>query len=274
MIRLTLPTFLAATLLAQSGAPRFDVAAIKPSSEAMLNYMFVRAQPGGRLTATAPVKLLIQNAYSLQPFQIVGGPSWVESDRYEIDAKAEGNPPREQLLAMLQPLLAERFHLQTHRETRELPVYALVVSKGGSKLPSPQDGSCTKQDPNSAPILPPPGTPPPCGRIVVRASPAGVRMLGGQVPLSEFIRVLSTVMGRTVLDRTGLTATYDISVGFTPDSLAAGLPPLNIPSAGASDSAPPSIVTAIQEQLGLKLESTKGPVNVLVIDRVERPTAN
>ena len=274
MIRLTLPTFLAATLLAQSGAPRFDVAAIKPSSEPMLNYMFVRPQPGGRLTATASVKLLVQNAYKLQPFQVAGGPAWAESDRFEIDAKAEGGPTREQLMEMLRSLLAERFHLQSHTETPELPVYALVVSKGGAQLSVPKDGSCTRIDPASAPVLPPPGTPPPCGRIVVRASPAGVQMLGGEIPLSEFVRVLSTVMGRSVLDRTGLTATYDISVGFTPDSLTAGLPPNNVVPATPSDSAPPSIVTALQEQLGLKLEATKGAVEVLVIDHIERPTAN
>ena len=175
---------------------------------------------------------------------------------------------------MLQPLLQDRFHLQTHRDTRELPVYALVVAKGGPKLPAPKDGGCTKQDPNAAPALPPPGALPPCGRLAVSGAPTGIRIRGGQIPASELVRILSMVMGRPVQDRTGLTGVYDVDVEFTPDSLAAGLPPLNGPAAAPSDNAPPSILTAIQERLGLRLESTKGPVDVLVIDRVERPTAN
>ena len=270
MIRLSLVVTIAAALFAQ--AAKFEVAAIKPSTEPMLNYMYVRPQPGGRLTATGPVHFLIQNAYGLQPFQVVGGPAWANSDRFDIDAKAEGNPTQKELVAMLGPLLEERFHLKSHRETRELPVYNLAIAKSGLKLTAPKNGNCSPVDSNPM-VLPPPGTAPPCGRLVVRASPTGVTLLGGQVSISEFERVLSNVMGRKVLDRTGLSGTYDIQVTFTPDSLAAGLPS-GVPPPPTGDAAPPSIVTAMQEQAGLKLESAKAPLEVLVVDHVERPTAN
>jgi uncharacterized protein (TIGR03435 family) len=273
----------AAALLAQSAAvSKFEVASIKPSSE--LRFMAIRPLPGGRLTATAPVKLLIQNAYFLQDFQIVGGPSWIDSDRFEIDAKAEGNPTRDQLFRMLGPLLEDRFQLKTHRETRELPVYALAIAKNGPKLTAPKEGACSALDPSGPPPPPPrPGQPlsPPCGHLGVLGERAGVRIQGGQIAIPELIRILAMVMGRPVLDRTGLSGTYDISVVFFPDSLAAGLnhqvkagDGSAAPPATAPDNGPPSIVTALQEQLGLKLDSAKGPVEVLVIDHIERPTAN
>lgn len=266
----------AAALYAQSAAvPRFEVAAIKPSN--VQNMMYVRALPGGRLNALAPLKLLLQNAYSLQAYQIVGGPSWIDSDRFEIEAKAEGNPSREKLLQMLQPLLADRFHLQAHRESRDLPVYALTVAKGGPKLPAHQAGSCVSLTPDSGPPRPAPGFSPPCGHLGILGVPNGARLLGGDIALPELIRTLAMILGRPVLDRTGLTAAYDVKLEFTPDSLAAGLGRQVKNSAEPqppSDDAPPSIVTALQQQLGLKLESTKGPVDILVIDHVERPTAN
>ncbi len=268
---------IAAALFAQSPAPKFEVASVKPSSEN--RFMDVRPQPGGRLTATGPLKLFIQNAYSLQAYQILGGPAWIESDRFQIDAKAPGNPDRQQLLRMLQSLLEERFQLQTHHESRDLPVYLLVASRSGPKLAAPKAGSCVSPAPGpDVPPPPRPGQPAafPCGHMGIMLQPSGARAEGGQIEIAELVRILSIIMGRPVQDRTGITSTFDVHLEFTPDTLAAGLPSPMGPAAAAppSDSAAPSILTTIQEQLGLKLESAKGPVDVLVIDHVARPTPN
>jgi uncharacterized protein (TIGR03435 family) len=257
--------------------PQFEVASIKPSQEQ--RFMTVRPLPG-RLTATAPVRLLMQNAYTVQPFQIAGGPVWINSERYEIEAKADGNASRAEIFLMLRSLLEDRFQLKIHRETRELPVYALVAAKSGFKLPPPKEGSCVSPPPDAPPDwaggrMQPPGQgqPPParCGSVSVMLEPAGARMQGGKIPMTEFIRVLSMVLGRSVIDRTGFTELFDVRLDFVPDEITEAMP---APPPNAGDSNFPSILTALQEQLGLRLESTKGPVEVIVIDHVERPSAN
>jgi uncharacterized protein (TIGR03435 family) len=258
-----------AALFAQSAAPpHFEVASIKPSSAPRFTTS-ARPMPGGRFHAVGPLRLLIRVGYNLHEFQVLGGPAWIDNDPFEVDAKAEGNPTREQLLEMLQPLLEERFHLKVHRESRELPVYALGIAKSGSKLPAPKD-SCIPFDP-TAPL--PPVTSPPCGRLAVVGSATAWQLRGAGIGIPELVGTLANTLGRAVLDRTGLTGTYDIHAEFTPDSLTAGMAGMFGPPA-EPDKAPPSIITAVQEQLGLRLESTKGPVDVLVIDHVERPTAN
>lgn len=253
--------------------PKFEVAAVKPSQE--MRFTRIRPLPGGRLTATAPLRLLMQNAYGLFPFQIVGGPDWIKSDRYEIDAKAEGNPSKDQLLVMLQTLLEDRFQLKTHRETKEMAVYTLVPAKGGPKLPAAKEGSCVTPVPGGPPL--PPGLVPECGRIRIMMEASGARLQGGQVPLTELVGILATVMGRPVIDKTGFTGTFDLQMDFIPDLATAGLPM----RPGSSDGAPsapnpetPTIFLAIQEKLGLKLESTRAPVETMVIDHVERPSGN
>jgi uncharacterized protein (TIGR03435 family) len=267
----------AVTVLGQTARPKFDVASIKPTGSRGGGMM--RAMPG-RLIAGAPLRVLMQAAYDLQPFQIVGGPEWVEWDAYEVDAKAAGNPDRAQIFAMLQSLLEDRFQLQVHRESRELPVYALAAGRSGLQLPSPRPENCA-DDAEPQP-LPQPGARvqpagegprpvPRCGGVNVTLEPGGARMWGGTVPMAEFVRVLSRVLGRSVMDRTGFSGLFDVKLDFLPDDTTAGLPP---PPPGAIlDSATPSIFSAVQ-QLGLRLESTKGPVEVLVIDHVERPSAN
>jgi len=117
------------------------------------------------------------------------------------------------------------------------------------------------------------GQPPParCGSVSVMLEPAGARMQGGKIPMTEFIRVLSMVLGRSVIDRTGFTELFDARLDFVPDEITEAMP---APPPNAGDSNFPSILTALQEQLGLRLESTKGPVEVLVVDHVERPSAN
>jgi len=265
-------------MFAQSAAaPRFDVASIKRDTSALPRHT-VRPLPGGLHTENATVRMLMQNAYSLQSFQIVGGPGWIESEGYNIDAKAEGNASRSQVFLMLQSLLEDRFQLKVHRETRELPAYALTAAKGGLKLPSPKEGGCASSTPDASTWaggrMPPPGqgqpTLAPCGSVRVFLLPSGARMQGGRIPMPEFIRILSMALGSPVIDKTGFTQLFDVRLDFLPDETTAALPAPPSPP----DDANPSILFAIQQQLGLKLESTKGPVEVLVIDRVERPTEN
>jgi uncharacterized protein (TIGR03435 family) len=265
-------------------APRFEVASVKQSTSHP-SFMMVRPRAGGLTAENAPLRLLMQNAYGVQAFQISGGPGWIQSDGYDIEAKGDGKASRDETFLMLRSLLEDRFQLKLHRETKELPVYALTVAKGGLKLQPPKEGSCIPVDPNGT--LPPPSNTPgqrapgfPCGMPGVMMEPSGVRIEGGKVAMPDFIRVLSMVLGRPVVDRTGFAETFDLRLDFTPDEAAAGLPR----SAGAGDpdspppaadpGGPPPIFAAIQEQLGLKLESVKGPVEVLVIDHVERPSQN
>ncbi len=222
--------------------------------------MYVRTLPGGRLLVNAPVRLMLMNAYGVQFSQLVGTPDWLGSETWTIDARAQGNPTRDNSMLMLQSLLEDRFHLKIHHESREMPVYALTVARGGLKLPKAKEGSCAtpvsgQPDPSA----------PPCGRVRISMSPQGVLMEGGSAALSELARVLAIPLSRPVVDRTGLSAAFDIRLQFVDDASGTTL------SAEASNS---GIFTAIQEQLGLKLESTKAPVEVVVIDHIERPTAN
>jgi uncharacterized protein (TIGR03435 family) len=262
----------------QESRPQFEAASIKPSSTR--DSQMVRPLPG-RLVANAGLRLLIQNAYSLQPFQIVGEPNWDE--RFEIDAKAADRSDRAQIFLMLQSLLEDRFHLRVHRETRELPVYALVAAKNGSKLPRPKDGAC-ENPPADAPnewaggrMQPPgqaPASLPRCGQVRATIDVPGIVLQGGKASMAEFVRMLSLVMGRTVVDKTGVTDLFDVRLAFLPDGSTPAVPPPPPGALASLDSQYPSIFTALQEQLGLRLESTKGPVDVLVIDHVERPSAN
>ena len=265
-------------------APRFEVASVKKNASSP-RFMAVRPRAGGLTTENAPLRLLIQNAYGVQAFQISEGPAWIQSEGYDIEAKADGKASRAQILLMLRSLLEDRFQLKLHRETKELPVYALTVARSGLKLQPPKEGGCIPADPSGT--LPPPSNTPrqrapgfPCGMPGVMMEPSGVRIEGGKVAMPDFIRVLSMVLGRPVLDRTGFAETFDVRLDFTPDEAAAGLPrsagpgdPESSPPA-ADPASPPPIFAAIQEQLGLKLESVKGPVEVLVIDHVERPSQN
>jgi uncharacterized protein (TIGR03435 family) len=261
--------------------PKFEVASVKPSQE----QRFQRVLPvPGRLTADASVRLLMQNAYTVQPFQIIGLPEWANSAHYEIEAKAAGNASRAQIFLMLQSLLEDRFSLKTHRETKDLPVYALVAAKGGLKLAPPKEGACVDPTPNADPewaggrMRPPGEGQPPaprCGSVAVMLEPAGARMQGGKIAMAELVRVLSMVLDRAVVDKTGFTRLFDVQLHFQPDETTAALPPPPPDDTGAPlDARSPSIVTALPEQLGLRLESAKGPVEVIVVDRIERPSAN
>jgi uncharacterized protein (TIGR03435 family) len=225
-------------------APRlsFEVASVKPSGPD--DRMMMRQLPGGRYVATGlTLKMLIAEAYAVQDFRVSGGPGWRDSDKFNIEAKIGiPLPPwpdsNKQLSLMFQSLLEDRFKLALHRETREEPIYELVPAKGGVKL------TLAKADESPGFEMPP-------GRIHSMAVP--LEYLAGNLPY---------VVGRTVIDKTGLTGKYSYTVTYTPDDA----PP--------ADTNGPSLFTALQEQLGLKLESSKGPVEMLVIDHVEKPDAN
>jgi uncharacterized protein (TIGR03435 family) len=257
----------------------FTVASIKPNAAG--GPALVQMQPGGRYTATNTTLLaLIRTAYRLQTFQVVGAPSWAGTEHIDLVAKADGDlfpsdivssAPRPIEVA-LQPLLADRFQLVAHRETRQLPIYALVVDRAdgrlGPKLTRSSTDCAAMLAAASRGIAPPqpagPGQAPPCGAFGVRG-----RFLGDTLPLSLFDGFLSGQLDRTVVDRTGLTGEFNFDLTWQPDQPAAGAPGAD---AAAVDPNAPSIFTAVQEQLGLKLEATTGPVDVLVIDRVEKPT--
>jgi uncharacterized protein (TIGR03435 family) len=258
-------------------APRFAVASVKRGAEWTLEVpMTVRPQPGGRLSTTnAPLTILIQRAYGVEAYQVAGGPAWINSDGYNIEAKPETNTDQKQMWLMLQTLLADRFHLKLHRETRELPVYALTATKGGPKLPAPKGGACNETMPpldaaRQQPVAPP------CGPGIVKSG-TGLTMEGLNLPMAKFTGFLGKMIGREVIDRTGFTKRFDLHLEFAFDDVIAGLPRPRRPGDSdqpADPAARPSLMTAIQEQLGMKLESTKGPVEVLVVDHAERPTEN
>ncbi|MGD1093584.1 MAG: TIGR03435 family protein [Bryobacteraceae bacterium] len=258
----------------QAARPEFEVASIKPHTAGDRN-MLIRFQPGGLLNVSGmTLKLLMTIAYGVQDYQISGGLSWVGSDRYDIVAKTEdgSNSKVDERLETerLQTLLEDRFKLTLHRETKEMPIYALVIAKGGSKL-NESEGECPPQPPG-----PPPTATrgkmatPNCGSIFFAPN----QLSGVKIPLSYIIPVLSRTLGRTVVDKTGLTGRYDIKLEWTPHQGQVQFGPCGPTPPPPPENSGPSIYTALQEQLGLKLESQKGPVEVLVIDHVEQPSEN
>lgn len=263
-------------LKAQSPAPRnFDVASIRPAAPNARGIL-IRPIAGGITITNIPLKELIVLAYGVQRYQVSGGPPWISSERYDISAKSENSPKRDEVPPMLQALLADRFQLRIHRETKELPIYTLVIArkdgKLGPNLVEAKGDSCTAFDPKQP--LPPPAEPGKapvlyCGGMAMR--PNG--LTAASIQISQLTQNFSRMLGRIVIDKTGLTGKYDVSMEWPPEALQSlqmsGAPPLS-----SSEAAPPSIFTLIQEQLGLKLEAQKGPVDTIVIDGVERPSAN
>ena len=246
----------------------FEVASVKQNVSGVPRHI-VRPRPGGSLTAeNATLMMLIQNAYSVQAYQVIGGPSWTNTDGFDIEAKPEGEVDRQRMWLMLQSLLADRFKLELRRETRELPVYVLSAAKGGIKLEAPKEDGCVVLAESASPV---PGHVP-CGPVRVAMAGRGVQFLGNKVKMAELVRMLAAVMGRPVIDRTEETREFDIHLSFVPDQSAQGLPRGAMPSDPDSNVA--SIFAALQEQLGLKLASAKGPVEVYLIDHVEKPSGN
>ncbi len=259
------------------GTPKFEVASIRPSTRCDTGARSGGGSSPGRLTLTCQsVEGLIGGAYvrfangqfSTQPrgISIEGGPAWTRSERYDIKAKPEGDASFEMMNGpMLQALLEDRFKLKIHRETREVPVYALVVAKGGHKLQPFKEGSCTPIDINK--FTPPPDSNNCHARGTKKGSNQEVNAQGMRV--DDFSRIfLNGALDRPVIDKTGITGRFDFHLEYAPDEATPFLPAAPDPAGG------PSIFTALQEQLGLKLEPAKGPGEFRVIDSVERPSEN
>ena len=251
--------------------PSFDVVSVKINRSNSPNQS-MRLLPGGRAVVTnTPLRRLILTAYELFPQQLVGGPGWVDSDRFDVVAQANeefepsmpGGPPG-RAQQMLQRLLAERFKLAVHTETRELSVYELTMANTDGRL-GPRISAATI-DCMALMIAAGrgKGTMPPTSQCGGSGGSGRIAMRGAIMP--SFVRSLSSLTGRIVQDRTGLTGGFDFDLDFVPDSGVAS------ESSTATNGA--SLFTALEEQLGLKLRPTRGQVQVVVIDRVEQPTEN
>jgi uncharacterized protein (TIGR03435 family) len=259
--------FSACGAFAQSAAPRpafdeFEVATIKPTPPDWSSARFIRMQSARRFVAkNHALKTLIAAAYNLTPRAISGGPTWVDSDRYDILAESPSGvrPNLDEQMSMLRKLLADRFKLTFHREQKEFSVYALTVAKNGSKLKE------STVSPDASPEGPPP--------LVFVVSPQSLHLPGRNATMAELASVFQrAALDRPVIDKTGLSGRYDFDLEFTPDETQFDRAFTN--RANADDAAKPGLFAAMQEQLGLRLEATRGPIEALVIDHVERPSEN
>lgn len=247
--------------------PVFDVVSVKPHKSDD-NMMRMQNTPDGFRTTNFSLLSLIVSAYNVRQDMVSGGPSWIGTARFDVEAKVAGPDvdtmkklTPEQRRSMFQALLADRFQLKLHTETKTLPVYELVVARGGPKLQA------------SAPEPPPePDAKPdaaPKARSMIRMSPG--ELTGERLPMSNIVAQLANVLHRTVIDKTGLTGRYELSLKWTPEEIAMKA------GAGAGDTGAetgPDIFTAVQEQLGLRLVSAKGQVDTLVVDHAEMPAEN
>jgi uncharacterized protein (TIGR03435 family) len=268
---------------ASASAQAFDVASIKVN-KSRDSFKGVQVQPGQFIVTNLTLRELIGTAYEIAPplrkARMTGGPAWMDADRFDIVAKVDGNPPLSLRLAMLRALLADRFKMVAKTESRDLPVWALVMARAdrrlGPQLKKVPDVDCAARRAASKglppPIPPDPLLGPPC---IMRADPGVI--MAAAVTMADLIRVAfpRVVRDRVVIDRTRLLGSYAVKVEWTPEAepfaSAADLPP-GLPVPPPPTTSGVSIFTALQEQLGLKLESARAPVQVLVIERAERPT--
>jgi|RhiMethySRZTD1v2_1073278.scaffolds.fasta_scaffold12756_8 bla regulator protein blaR1 len=268
---------------AQQPPLAFETASVKPNKSGE-EERYIRIDPGGGGLTVVNMQLrqLITFAYQIQSFQLEGGPDWIASDRFDILAKSEREVPatgaffagQEPLRIMLRTLLADRFKLVMRKETKELPIFELVLARQDGRLGPqlrPAAVDCAAQAAVARGGTPPPAPsgPPGPGSCYSNINPVSVR--GGGVTLAMLASLLEGRVQRLVIDRTGLTGNWDLEVNYTPDR--SQLPPgVELPS--SIDPNGPSLFTAIEEQLGLKLRPARGPVEVLVIDSVQQPTPN
>ena len=231
---LVLPTGVFGQIAAQT-EPRFEVASIRPSPSGAGGTTVYNPTPDRFAADSITTRTLIAFAWDLRVFQVSGGPGWLDSERYDVVAKPEGDAAVERVRRMVRSLLAERFQLQVHQAAREMPIFTLEIAKGGPKI--------RVASPGSGPEIRGPH-----GHLTAR-----------RITAEMLARLLANELARPVVNRTGIDGAFDADLEWTPEQ----------------DTDPgPSIFTAIEEQLGLKLESKRAPVDVLIVDRVERPSAN
>ena len=293
--------------LGQTASPeqapaRFEVTSVKrnTSGQGFITFDF---QPGRLSLINVPVRQLIVRAYQVQPFQVAGGPSWIASDRFDVIAKAPEAVTPAQTNVMLQALLADRFKLVVHKEERSGDIFRLVKARADGRLGDalkPAAVDCASRrggppglggplpaaggravgpgpGPANVAVPGPGGTPGPGGGpggCLMMIGPGRLEMAGQ--PLATLANSLAQQLGRPVRDETGLAGAYDLTLTFLPDSAGRGMP-IGPPPPGAPELPPidpnaPSLTTALVEQLGLKLEATRGPMDMIVIDRIEQPT--
>jgi uncharacterized protein (TIGR03435 family) len=251
---------LTAALLAQTPAHipadlRFEVASLKPSNGKEQGYA-IRPAPGGQRyeARNCPINVMIQVGYYVKAEQIVGGPSWLGTERFDMDAKAEKPSSTDELHVMLMNMLVDRLHLAFHREKREMPIYALTVSKGGAKLKPHQAANSGEPwiDQTQEKLL-------------------HVKMAATAVTLDYFAFRLS--LDRPVVNLTNLPGGYDFNLEYTQE-LPLGFPPGGRINGEEPDTSGPTVFDALKQQLGLELKAQRGLAEVIVIDHVERPTEN
>ena len=220
-------------------SPRFEVASIHPNVTGTEGSVIDLPESGRLRVTNATLKALIRAAYGVQNDQIAGGPKWLDDDRYDIEARTSGPITENQDQPLLQNLLADRFHLTAHREQRELTVYGLMVAKNGPLI-SKSTGTSSS--------------------IHTSHGPGESRIAVIGISIGQFAGMLGNRMGRIVIDKTGLSGNYDFTLVWDPD--------------GTPGSTVPSVFTALQEQMGLRLDSQKTMVPVLVIDSADHPSDN
>jgi uncharacterized protein (TIGR03435 family) len=260
-IALAALTLAASGILAQPPSPRpkfdaFEVATIKPVDHDAKSGRYITMQGNNRFVEKDyTLKLLIAAAYNLNSKAISGGPGWIESDHYDIAAVTPGEvrPTHDEQMSMLRSLLADRFKLTFHREQKEFSIYELEVAKGGPKL---------------KPSTAPPDDPP---QLISTVYPQRMVLPARNVTMSDLTSLMQRAMlDRPVVDKTGLSGRYDFDLEWAPDETQFGG---EVPTASADAPSLP-LFSAIQQQLGLKLEATRGPIEALVVDTAERPSAN
>ena len=258
--------------------PRFADASVKPSNSEDRRPLF-QPRPDGQLTITNfTLRMLIRTAYGIQPYQISGGPSWMGSDLFDISAKTDA-PPRDirEFAAMLQPLLGEKFQLLIRRETKHVPIFALVAAHNGPRLNETHESDPDMDEPLVRHALNRNNSGLPAGRLGLIILRRGLLIMQ-QTDIHTLAMQLSAILGRAVVDKTGLSGTYDCKLEWQPDAnQVAMFQAMRVPEgfgAPAPDPSGPTLVAALEEQLGLKLEPENGPVEMFLVERAERPSAD
>jgi uncharacterized protein (TIGR03435 family) len=310
LLRAALLILAACLIYGQDKSLTFEVASVKPAAPPVPNgrgMIMFRGPSGGPGTKDPgrinypymSLKNLLMTAYDVKNYQI-DGPAWLDTERFDVNATMPPDTTKEQFKIMLQNLLAERFNLKIHHDTKELPMYALLVGKNGPKMKESAETPRSAEGDAASPPLPPPSQPkigpdgfpilpiPAGGRggLYQIMMPGRARMIAVKQTMQDFAQRLSQQLNRPVTDATGLTAKYDFTLTYAPEGMSSiapvmiGGPPAPPPPGGGAsgpgpalpegDAPPPNLFSAVQSDLGLKLEAKKGPVDIIVVDHVEK----